>query len=78
MGVGVFSTSVFGRDMEKFWVLQRSRRIRVNALHKEYLTAEQLLGNLPVVLRTLCDHVLTGQASTLDALLTGWRLRHIH
>ena len=46
--------------MEKFWVLQRSRRIRANALHKEYPTAEQLLGNLPVVLRTLCDHVLTG------------------
>ena len=49
--------------MEKFCVLQRSRRIRANALHKEYLTAEQLLGNLPVVLRTLCDHVLTGHAS---------------
>ncbi len=64
--------------MEKFWVLQRSRRIRANALDKEYPTAEQLLGNLPVVLRTLCDHVLTGQVSTLDALLTGWRLRHIH
>lgn len=78
VGVNVFSTSVFSRDMEKFWVLQRSRRIRANALDKEYPTAEQLLGNLPVVLRTLCDHVLTGQASTLDALLTGWRLRHIH
>ena len=37
--------------------------------HREgqlYPTAEQLLGNLPVVLRALCDHVLTGQASTLD------------
>ena len=45
---------------------------------EEYPTAETLLGNLPIVLRALCDHVLTGQASTLDALLTGWRLRHIH
>jgi len=65
--------------MEKSWVLQRLRRICANALHKEYPTAEQLLDNLPVVLHTLRDHVLTtGQASTLDALLTGWRLRHIH
>ena len=37
--------------------------------HREgeiYPTAEQLLGNLPVVLRALCDHVLTGQATALD------------
>ena len=33
---------------------------------EEYPTAETLLGNLPIVLRALCDHVLTGQASTLD------------
>jgi len=30
------------------------------------LTAEVLLGNLPKVLRTQCDHVLTGQATPLD------------
>ena len=29
-------------------------------------TAEQLLANLPVVLRTLCDHLLTGEATALD------------
>jgi len=37
--------------------------------HREgeaYPTPEQLLGNLPVVLRALCDHVLTGQATALD------------
>ena len=33
---------------------------------EEYPTAEQLLGNLPAVLRALCDHVLTGQATALD------------
>lgn len=33
---------------------------------EEYPTAETLLGNLPIVLRALCDHVLTGQASALD------------
>lgn len=33
---------------------------------EEYPTGEQLLGNLPKVLRALCDHVLTGQATPLD------------
>lgn len=33
---------------------------------QQYPTAEQLLGNLPVVLRALCDHVLTGQSTPLD------------
>ena len=32
----------------------------------EYPTGEQLLGNLPKVLRALCDHVLSGQATALD------------
>ena len=31
-----------------------------------YPTGEQLLGNLPVVLRALCDHLLTGEATALD------------
>ena len=31
-----------------------------------YPTQKQLLDNLPVVLRALCDHVLTGQATALD------------
>ena len=37
--------------------------------HREgeaYPTPEQLIENLPVVLRALCDHVLTGQATALD------------
>lgn len=33
---------------------------------QEYPTGKQLLGNLPKVLRALCDHVLTGQATPLD------------
>ncbi len=33
---------------------------------QEYPTAEALIGNLPKVLRALCDHVLTGQATPLD------------
>lgn len=33
---------------------------------EDYPTAESLIGNLPVVLRALCDHVLTGQATALD------------
>ena len=31
-----------------------------------YPTGEQLLGNLPTVLRALCDHILTGEATALD------------
>jgi hypothetical protein len=33
---------------------------------EEYPTAEVLLGNLPVALRALCDHLLSGEATTLD------------
>ena len=33
---------------------------------ENYPTPEQLLENLPVVLRALCDHVLTRQATALD------------
>ena len=32
-----------------------------------YPTSEQLLANLPTVLRALCDYFLSGQASPLDA-----------
>jgi len=31
-----------------------------------YPTGEQLLSNLPVVLRALCDHLLSGEATALD------------
>ena len=31
-----------------------------------YPTGEQLLSNLPVVLRALCDHLLSGQATALE------------
>jgi hypothetical protein len=33
---------------------------------QEYPTAAVLLDNLPMVLRALCDHVLTGQATAFD------------
>ena len=33
---------------------------------EEYPTGEVLLGNLPKVLRALCDHVLSGEATALD------------
>ncbi len=32
----------------------------------EYPTAETLISNLPMVLRALCDHVLSGEATALD------------
>lgn len=41
-------------------------RVRSHREGQEYPTGEQLLGNLPKVLRALCDHILTGQASALD------------
>ena len=40
--------------------------VRSHRQGEDYPTAEVLLGNLPVALRALCDHVLTGQASALD------------
>lgn len=33
---------------------------------EDYPTAETLISNLPVVLRALCDHVLTGEATAQD------------
>jgi hypothetical protein len=33
---------------------------------EDYPTAEVLLGNLPQVLRALCDHRLSGEATALD------------
>lgn len=33
---------------------------------EDYPTAEVLLGNLPAVLRALCDHLLTGEAIALE------------
>jgi hypothetical protein len=40
--------------------------VRSHRVGEEYPTVETLIGNLPVVLRALCDHVLTGQATALD------------
>ncbi len=40
--------------------------VRSHRQGEEYPTPETLLGNLPVVLRALCDHVLTGEATALD------------
>ena len=33
---------------------------------EEYPTGEALLGNVPVVLRALCDHLLSGEAIALE------------
>jgi DUF1680 family protein len=40
--------------------------VRSHREGEDYPTAEVLLGNLPVVLRALCDYVLTGEATALD------------
>ena len=40
--------------------------VRSHRAGEEYPTGEQLLGNLPKVLRALCDHVLSGEATALD------------
>jgi hypothetical protein len=40
--------------------------VHSHRMGEEYPTAETLIGNLPKVLRGLCDHVLSGQASALD------------
>ena len=42
--------------------LARSHRVG-----EDYPTAETLLGNLLEVLRALCDHGLSGEATALDA-----------
>ena len=39
---------------------------RIHRAGEDYPTAEILIGNLPVVLRALCDHVLTEQATALE------------
>ena len=40
--------------------------VRSHRQGEEYPTAETLLGNLPIVLRALCDHLLSGEATALD------------
>ena len=40
--------------------------VRSHRAGEEYPTAEVLLGNLPKVLRALCDHLLSGEATALD------------
>ena len=41
--------------------------VRRHRTGEDYPTSEQLLVNLPVVLRALCDHLLSGEATALDA-----------
>lgn len=41
--------------------------VRSHRTGEDYPTPEQVLGNLPVVLRALCDHLLSGEATALDA-----------
>jgi len=40
--------------------------VRGHRAGEEYPTAEFLLAKLPVVLRALCDHRLTGEVTALD------------
>ena len=40
--------------------------VRSHRAGEEYPTAETLLGNLLEVLRALCDHLLSGEATALD------------
>ena len=40
--------------------------VRGHRAGEEYPTAEVLLANLPVVLRALCDYLLTGEVTALD------------
>ena len=53
-------------DPESATTDQLIARVRSHRKGEEYPTAEVLLGNLPVVLRALCDHVLSGEATALD------------
>ena len=40
--------------------------VRRHRQGEDYPTPETLLGNLPIVLRALCDHLLSGEATALD------------
>jgi hypothetical protein len=40
--------------------------VRSHREGEDYPTPQTLLGNLPVVLRALCDHLLSGEATALD------------
>ena len=40
-------------------------QVRSHRTGEDYPTSEQLLGNLPKVLRALCDHLLAGEATAL-------------
>lgn len=53
-------------DPESATTDQLIARVRSHRKGEEYPTAETLLGNLPVVLCALCDHVLSGKATALD------------
>ena len=41
-------------------------KVRSHREDEDYPTAEVLLGNFPVALRALCDHLLSGVATALD------------
>ena len=55
-----------GLDPESVTTDRLVAMVRSHREGEEYPTAEVLLGNLPKVLRALCDHVLSGQATALD------------
>ena len=53
-------------DPESATTDRLSALVRSHREGEEYPTAETLISNLPVVLRALCDHVLSGEATALD------------
>ena len=53
-------------DPESATTDRRVALVRSHREGEEYPTSEQLLGNLPGVLRALCDHLLAGEATALD------------
>jgi len=53
-------------DPESATTDQLIAMVRSHREGEEYPTAETLIGNLPVVLRALCDHLLSGEATALD------------
>jgi hypothetical protein len=53
-------------DLESATIDALVALVRQHRQGKEYPTPETLLGHLPVVLRALCDHLLSGEATALD------------
>ena len=58
--------SIDDLDPESATTDRRVAMVRSHREDRDYPDAETLLANLPVVLRALCDHLLSGWATALD------------